>query len=110
MLFVVCNSYLYFINHLDKGYVHVSQSQTIINLPMPSGQMQEFAVVSSSIMPSELSAKYPSLNSSIINFDTSNLHKLFNVMIRECKSKLKVNSLKYNEFRISVVLEHRVKV
>ena len=43
--------------------VEVRQSPAIINLPMPDGQMQEFAVVNSSIMPSELAAKFPSIHS-----------------------------------------------
>lgn len=43
--------------------VDVRNSSTIISLPMPGGNMQEFAVVSSSIMPANLAAKYPSIHS-----------------------------------------------
>ena len=53
--------------------------------------------------------KHPSLNSRMVNLDTSNLHKLFNVSIGERKSKLEINSLKNNEFTIAVVLKHRLK-
>ncbi|MFQ3269594.1 MAG: hypothetical protein ACI9B2_001407, partial [Flavobacteriales bacterium] len=43
--------------------VAVRNSSTIINLPMPGGEMQEFAVVTSSIMPQKLATKYPSIHS-----------------------------------------------
>jgi hypothetical protein len=43
--------------------VAVRNSSTTINLPMPGGEMQEFAIVSSSIMPTSLAAKYPSIHS-----------------------------------------------
>ncbi len=55
------------LNVLDQApkefSIEVRQSPTIINLPMPGGEMQEFAVVSSSIMPVNLSTKYPSIRS-----------------------------------------------
>ena len=41
--------------------VDIRNSSTTINLPMPGGEMQEFAVVSSSIMPGSLVAKYASI-------------------------------------------------
>jgi len=43
--------------------VNVRNSSTVLNLPMPGGDMQEFAIVSSSIMPASLAEKFPSIHS-----------------------------------------------
>ena len=43
--------------------VTVRNSSTILSLPMPGGEMQDFAVVTSSIMPQKLATKYPSIHS-----------------------------------------------
>lgn len=43
--------------------VDVRNSSTVLSLPMPGGEMQSFAVVTSSLMPGSLAAKYPSIHS-----------------------------------------------
>ena len=43
--------------------VPVPDSPLIINLPMPNGQMQSFSMVKSSLMPSPLELKFPTIKS-----------------------------------------------
>jgi hypothetical protein len=84
-----------FTSHLNIGFIHPPTSTNSI-----------FSLVHRCLNHRSV-LKHPSLNSRMINLDTSNVHQLFNVTIGESKSKLKVNSLKNYEFRISVVLKHR---
>ena len=51
---------------------------------------------------------YPPLNSRMVKLNASDFYQLFNVSIVKCK--LKVNSLKHNEIRISVMLQHGKRI
>ena len=43
--------------------VEISSSNLVIDLPMPNGDMRQFAIVESSLMPTKLSEKFPSIKS-----------------------------------------------